>query len=70
MKVTVLYATEAVIEVDDKFAEMPKYDLDTPEEYLKWDAMVTELDTLLQSKLPVGAEIKFVYSDEGDLYEA
>lgn len=66
MKVTVFYATEAVIEVDDKFAELLGCDLDAPKE----SAMVTELDAFLQSKLPVGAEIKFVSSDKGDLYEA
>ena len=69
MKVTVFYTAEAIVEVDDKFAEIPKCSLSTQEGYLKWDAMVTELDAFLQTKLPARAEIKFVHSDTDDLYK-
>lgn len=69
MKVTVCYSTESTVEVDDKYAEMTKCDLHTQEGYVKWDTMAKELETFLQTKLPANAEIKWVYSDEGDLYE-
>lgn len=69
MKVTVFYTAEAIVEVDDKFTEMTKCDLNTQEGYLKWDAMVTELDAFLQTKLPARAEIKAVHSETDDLYE-